>query len=95
MKKKTSLKDFSAKGATPYKPDETAQVEISTAATSAKTTQLGKARPGKANLPTITFRVSQEKWERLKILCIQERTTIQALAETAFEAEFKRRGLPW
>lgn len=56
---------------------------------------LGKARPGKANLPTVTFRVNQEQWERLKLLAIQERTTIQNIAEQAFSSEFKRRGLPW
>ena len=46
-------------------------------------------------LPTITFRVTQEQWERLKMLAIQDRTTLQNLAEQAFAEEFKRRGLPW
>ena len=56
---------------------------------------IGTARPGKVALPTITFRVTQEQWERLKMLAIQDRTTLQNLAEQAFAEEFKRRGLPW
>ena len=56
---------------------------------------IGTAHPGKVSLPTITFRVTQEQWERLKMLAIQDRTTLQNLAEQAFSEEFKRRGLPW
>ena len=52
---------------------------------------IGTARPGKVALPTITFRVTQEQWERLKMLAIQDRTTLQNLAEQAFAEEFKRR----
>ncbi len=59
------------------------------------TKALGTARPGKVALPTITFRVTQEQWERLKMLAIQDRTTLQNIAEQAFFSEFKRRGLPW
>jgi len=59
------------------------------------TKSIGRARPGKVALPTITFRVTQEQWERLKMLAIQDRTTLQNIAEQAFSSEFKRRGLPW
>lgn len=57
--------------------------------------KIGTARPGKVPLPTITFRVTQEQWERLKMLAIQDRTTLQNIAEQAFASEFKKRGLPW
>jgi hypothetical protein len=54
-----------------------------------------KARPGTEDRPTLTLRLDQARWERLKKLAIDERTTVQAILETAVEAAFKKRGLPW
>jgi hypothetical protein len=45
--------------------------------------------------PTITIRLEQPQWEKLKKLAIDERTTIQEIVETGVKTEFQKRGLRW
>lgn len=60
-------------------------------------TSTGRIRTHSANrqLPGVTYRVSEERWERLKMLSIQERRPIQEMLGEAVEAYMKNRGLPW
>ena len=60
-------------------------------------TSTGRVRTHSANrqLPGVTFRVSEERWERMKMLSIQERRPIQDILGEAMEAYMKTRGLPW
>jgi hypothetical protein len=46
-------------------------------------------------LPGVTLRLSEEKWERLKMLSIQERRPIQDILGEALDGYMKGRGLPW
>lgn len=57
----------------------------------------GRVRTHTANrmLPGVTLRLSEEKWERLKILSIQERRPIQDILGEALDGYMKGRGLPW
>jgi hypothetical protein len=77
--KKRSFADYAQKTSAPKEPRE----------------ERRKVRPGAADRPTITIRLNHSRWERLKMLSIQERTTLQDIVEAAIQAEFKRRGLPW
>ena len=60
-------------------------------------TSTGRVRTHSANrqLPGVTFRASEERWERLKMLSIQERRPIQDILGEAMAAYMKARGLPW
>jgi hypothetical protein len=61
-------------------------------------TPAGRIRTYKASreLPGITYRpMSEEQWERLKMLALQERRPMQAIVAEAMEAYMKSRGLPW
>jgi hypothetical protein len=60
-------------------------------------TSSGRVRTHTANrmLPGVTLRLSEERWERLKMLSIQERRPIQDILGEALDAYMKRRGLPW
>jgi hypothetical protein len=60
-------------------------------------TSTGRVRTHSANrqLPGVTYRVSEERWERLKMLSIQERRPIQDILGEAMEAYMRKRGLPW
>ena len=60
-------------------------------------TSTGRVRTHSANrqLPGVTYRVSEERWERLKMLSIQERRPIQDILGEAMEAYMRSRGLPW
>jgi hypothetical protein len=60
-------------------------------------TSTGRVRTHSANrqLPGVTYRTSEERWERLKMLSIQERRPIQDIIGEAMEAYMKGRGLPW
>jgi hypothetical protein len=60
-------------------------------------TSTGRVRTHSANrqLPGVTFRASEERWERLKMLSIQERRPIQDILGEAMTAYMKARGLPW
>ncbi len=60
-------------------------------------TSTGRVRTHSANrqLPGVTYRVSEERWERLKMLSIQERRPIQDILGEAMEAYMRNRGLPW
>jgi hypothetical protein len=60
-------------------------------------TSTGRVRTHSANrnLPGVTYRVSEERWERLKLLSIQERRPIQDIIGEAMDAYMKGRGLPW
>ena len=60
-------------------------------------TSTGRVRTHSANrmLPGVTLRLSEERWERLKILSIQERRPIQDILGEAMDAFMRGRGLPW
>ena len=57
----------------------------------------GRVRTYSANrlLPGVTLRLTEERWERLKTLSMQERRPIQEILGEAAEAYMKSRGLPW
>jgi len=60
-------------------------------------TSTGRIRTHSANrqLPGVTLRLSEQRWERLKMLSLQERRPIQDILGDAMEAYMKGRGLPW
>jgi hypothetical protein len=60
-------------------------------------TSTGRVRTHSANrqLPGVTLRLSEDRWERLKMLSIQERRPIQEILGEAMDAYMKVRGLPW
>lgn len=60
-------------------------------------TSTGRVRTHSANrmLPGVTLRLSEERWERLKMLSIQERRPIQDILGEAMDAFMRSRGLPW
>jgi hypothetical protein len=41
------------------------------------------------------LRLAEDRWERLKMLSLQERRPIQEILGDAMEAYMKARGLPW
>jgi hypothetical protein len=43
----------------------------------------------------LACRVNRVQWERIQRLCIDERTSIQAVLTEALDDWFKKRGLPW
>jgi hypothetical protein len=43
----------------------------------------------------LACRVDRTQWERIQRLCIDERTSIQAVLTEALDDWFKKRGLPW
>lgn len=47
------------------------------------------------NLPGVTLRMSEARWERLKLLSIQERRPIQEILGEAMADFMRGRGLPW
>ena len=60
-------------------------------------TSTGRVRTYSASreLPGLTFRVSEERWERLKMMSIQERRPLQEILGEAMERYMRERGLPW
>jgi len=60
-------------------------------------TATGRVRTYSANraLPGVTLRLPEERWERLKMLSIQERRPIQDILGEAIEGFMRARGLPW
>jgi predicted DNA-binding protein len=60
-------------------------------------TSTGRVRTHSANrqLPGVTLRLPEDRWERLKMLSLQERRPIQEILGDAMEAYMKTRGLPW
>jgi hypothetical protein len=60
-------------------------------------TSTGRVRTYSAtrNLPGVTLRLSETRWERLKMLSIQERRPIQDILGEAMDAYMRHRGLPW
>lgn len=60
-------------------------------------TSTGRIRTHSASrqLPGVTLRLSEQRWERLKMLSLQERRPIQEILGDAMEAYMKGRGLPW
>ena len=60
-------------------------------------TSTGRVRTYSANrqLPGVTLRLSEDRWERLKMLSIQERRPIQDILGEAMDAYMRGRGLPW
>jgi hypothetical protein len=60
-------------------------------------TSTGRVRTHSANrnLPGVTYRVTEERWERLKLLSIQERRPIQDIIGEAMDGYMRGRGLPW
>jgi hypothetical protein len=60
-------------------------------------TSTGRVRTFSASrlLPGITLRVTEERWERLKMMSIQERRPLQEIVSEAMEQYMRERGLPW
>ena len=60
-------------------------------------TSTGRVRTYSAtrSLPGVTLRLSETRWERLKMLSIQERRPIQDILGEAMDAYMRQRGLPW
>jgi hypothetical protein len=60
-------------------------------------TSTGRIRTYSAarSLPGVTLRLSETRWERLKMLSIQERRPIQDILGEALDAYMIKRGLPW
>jgi len=60
-------------------------------------TSTGRVRTHSANraLPGVTLRLTEERWERLKMLSIQQRRPIQDILGEAMEGFMRARGLPW
>ena len=60
-------------------------------------TATGRVRTHSATrqLPGVTFRLTEDRWERLKMLSIQTRRPIQDILGEAMDAYMKNRGLPW
>lgn len=60
-------------------------------------TSTGRVRTYSAtrSLPGVTLRLSETRWERLKMLSIQERRPIQDILGEAMDAYMIKRGLPW
>ena len=60
-------------------------------------TSTGRVRTYSAtrSLPGVTLRLSETRWERLKMLSIQERRPIQDILGEAMDAYMRHRGLPW
>ena len=60
-------------------------------------TSTGRVRTYTAsrNLPGVTLRLTEERWERLKLLSIQERRPIQEILGEAVDAYMRIRGLQW
>ena len=60
-------------------------------------TSTGRIRTYSAtrSLPGVTLRLSESRWERLKMLSIQERRPIQDILGEAMDAYMMKRGLPW
>ena len=60
-------------------------------------TSTGRVRTYSANrqLPGITLRLSEERWERLKMMSIQERRPLQEILGEAMDRYMQERGLPW
>ena len=60
-------------------------------------TSTGRVRTYSASrqLPGITLRVTEERWEKLKMMSIQERRPLQEILGEALDRYMKDRGLPW
>jgi hypothetical protein len=60
-------------------------------------TSTGRVRTYTAsrNLPGVTLRMTESRWERLKMLSIQERRPIQEILGEAMADFMRARGLPW
>jgi hypothetical protein len=60
-------------------------------------TSTGRVRTYSAtrSLPGVTLRLSETRWERLKMLSIQERRPIQDILGEAMDTYMMKRGLPW
>jgi hypothetical protein len=60
-------------------------------------TSTGRVRTYTAsrNLPGVTLRMTEGRWERLKMLSIQERRPIQEILGEAMADFMRARGLPW
>jgi len=60
-------------------------------------TSTGRVRTYSATrqLPGITLRVTEERWEKLKMMSIQERRPLQEILGEALDRYMKERGLPW
>lgn len=60
-------------------------------------TSTGRVRTYTAsrNLPGVTLRLPEDRWERLKLLSIQERRPMQEILGEALDAYMRTRGLQW
>lgn len=60
-------------------------------------TSTGRVRTYTASrsLPGVTLRLTEDRWERLKMLSVQERRPIQEILGEALDAYMQRRGLKW
>jgi hypothetical protein len=60
-------------------------------------TATGRVRTYTASrhMPGVTLRLTEDRWERLKMLSIQERRPIQEILGEALDAYIRGRGLRW
>jgi hypothetical protein len=60
-------------------------------------TSTGRVRTYTAsrNLPGVTLRLTEDRWERLKMLSVQERRPIQEILGEALDGYMRGRGLKW
>jgi hypothetical protein len=84
----------------PEQAEEGREVDAAPQASLGRARQLtstGRVRTHSANrqLPGVTLRLAEDRWERLKMLSIQERRPIQDILGEAMDAYMKARGLPW
>ena len=95
-----------AGGQAPHQPKADAQVDSSSARSEGgpnegerirTVTATGRVRTFSASrqLPGITLRVTEERWERLKMMSIQERRPLQEIVSEAMDLYMRERGLPW
>lgn len=80
------LRSITSEPAAPSQPERIRQV-----------TSTGRVRTHSANraLPGVTLRLTEERWERLKMLSIQQRRPIQDILGEAMEGFMRAKGLPW
>lgn len=82
----STLGETNSEAAAPVQPERVRHV-----------TSTGRVRTHSANraLPGVTLRLTEERWERLKMLSIQQRRPIQDILGEAMEGFMRAKGLPW
>jgi len=75
--------------APPATPETTDRVQYVTSTGRVRTYTASRSLPG------VTLRLSEERWEKLKMLSVQERRPIQEILGEAVDDFMRGRGLPW